>query len=126
MKHLFVPYELALYLNEKGFDDFSLGLSYLEEKEGLYDKGEIVKIHPKEINSKKNFIAPIYQQAIDWLYEKGISLEIYSCDQGKNFNHIIRKVGRNIYEMKSLENKPLPNRNEVMNRGIKEALKLIG
>jgi len=68
-----------------------------------------------------------HQQVTDWLYEKGISLEIYTCSdsRGKNFNHLIRKVGKMIYEIRTLDNKCVTDRYEAWDKGIIEALKLI-
>lgn len=68
-----------------------------------------------------------HQNLTDWLYEKGISLEIYSCSDngGKSFNHLIRKVGRKIYEIKTLDNKCVTDRYEAWDKGIIMALKLI-
>lgn len=75
MKHLFVPYELALKLKEKGFD---------EECFGNYDcwsKKEparlMTNIYPYFLGQEyaKRFdktciLAPLYQQVIDWFREK--------------------------------------------------------
>ena len=68
-----------------------------------------------------------YQEVIDWLYDKGISLEIYTCsdDGGKSFNHLIRKIGKKLYEIRTLENKCVADRYEALDKGIIEALKLI-
>jgi len=69
-----------------------------------------------------------HHQVVDWLYDKhGISLEIYTCsnDGGKSFNHLIRKVGKKLYEIRTLDNKCVPNRYDAIDKGILEALKLI-
>jgi len=79
MKHLFVPYELALKLKEKGFD---------EECFGNYDcwsKKEparlMTNIYPYFLGQEyaKRFdktciLAPLYQQVIDWFREKNIQI----------------------------------------------------
>lgn len=60
MKHLFVPYPLALKAKGKGFD---------EECFGIYDPNLFVKpyINQKEAEAYFGGIcAPIYQQLIDW------------------------------------------------------------
>lgn len=71
MKHLFVPYETALKLKEKGFDERCFGhyvepcLIHLLNDEALFVETAILK--------PKNFViinAPLYQQVIDWFREK--------------------------------------------------------
>ena len=120
MNHLFLPYELALKLKEKGFNKECLG-GYSDTKELKITR----VICQSEINGF--CLAPTYEQAIDWLYEKGISLEIYTCseDGGKSFNHLIRKVRKKLYKLRALENKFVSDRSEAFNKGITEALKLI-
>ena len=123
MKHLFVPYELALKLKEKGFDEPCIAHHVFEQPENNY-VFQMGAYFYREI--KPNYTpAPLYQQVVDWLYEKGVSLELYSCDMGKNFNHVLRKVGRNLYEIKALDNKAVPDRYQAFNKGIEEALKLL-
>lgn len=71
MKHLFVPYELALKLKEKGFDERCFGhyvepcLIHLINEEALFVETSTLK--------DKDFViinAPLYQQVIDWFREK--------------------------------------------------------
>ena len=78
----------------------------------------------KDLNG---YPAITHQEVIDWLYEKGISLEIHTCsdDGGKSFNHLIRKVGKSLYEIRALDNKCVSNRYKAFDKGIIEALKLI-
>lgn len=105
MKHLFVPYETALKLKEKGFDEpcitkfetyidkiklypvlGTLGLNtpYENEYHG-YDQ-KIINDTEKHwvFTGYKNSVldhgnsivsAPLYQQVIDWLALKGIAIE---------------------------------------------------
>jgi hypothetical protein len=90
MKHLFVPYELALQLKEKGFDEPCFGwwcwingtaahyYPYITNNQNLIDLNN----HPK------NCSAPIYQQVISWLLKKlnpvypEISIEIFFDGSG--------------------------------------------
>jgi len=53
MKHLFVPYELALKLKEKGFDEYCLRTQW---------DFDITQ-------SRVNIGLPLYQQVIDWFRE---------------------------------------------------------
>lgn len=94
-------------------------------KEILEEKGFYKDLDgSKELYYKKIIT---HQNVTDWLYEKGISLEIYTCSdsRGKSFNHLIRKVGRMIYEIRTLDNKCVTDRYEAWDKGIMEALKLI-
>ena len=69
MKHLFVPYDIALALKEKGFDESCLAFYY-----GQLKKLEIGFNWLSEgcRNSLiESFIAaPLYQQVCDWFREK--------------------------------------------------------
>lgn len=74
MKHLFVPYAIALTLKEKGFDEPCFGFNY------VYFKGDNVelKIEPNErtnayfikADAKECCLAPVYQQVVDWFRDK--------------------------------------------------------
>lgn len=72
MKHLFIPYELALIAKEKGFDEPCLGLYH---KDGMFvvEKTESHNQYYGQICS-----APLYQQIVDWFREKhNISIELH-------------------------------------------------
>lgn len=80
MKHLFVPYEIALKLKEKGFDEECFG-NY-----DLWSKKEparlMTAVYPYFLGQKyaKRFdktciLAPLYQQVIDFVNSKGFSLK---------------------------------------------------
>lgn len=84
MKHLFVPYELALLAKEKGFDEPCLG--WWCDKENL-PVGQKVTLEDKEFgfckNSDERFqyyswkemcTSPLYQQLVDWLRDKHFNL----------------------------------------------------
>lgn len=63
MKHLFIPYELAVKLKEKGFD---------EPCAGYFKYKELVCIWDDDMNPASNsdvsphIAAPLYQQVTDW------------------------------------------------------------
>jgi hypothetical protein len=71
MKHLFLPYELALIAKEKGFDEDCIAMYFKTSKK--------LSIDSKNLLSNKicsGITAPLYQQIIDWLLEKHqISIE---------------------------------------------------
>lgn len=71
MKHLFVPYQLALLAKEKGFNEECLG-NYFTNIEGRLLEGFPKDGHAiwMESNSEQikpeNCTAPLYQQLLDW------------------------------------------------------------
>ena len=85
MKHLFLPYNLALLAKEKGFDEECLARweNFSDSWNNYSMWGGISEIEKEEENFKllltenllenyyKNVIkAPLYQQVIDWFREK--------------------------------------------------------
>jgi len=93
MKHLFVPYELALLAKEKGFDDECLAWYYklkerpelnsfqLFEKDYFLDKSIICT--NSSFGNGYMITAPLYQQLIDWfLMKHDMWIEILLFDRG--------------------------------------------
>lgn len=122
MKHLFVPYELALKLKEKGFDEKCLGFYYNPKKIFSKEKDvwelEILNFFKPSSNSELEEIntftiaAPLYQQVIDWLALKGIAIERRWYSSDKIYKYWIeRKNGTFVSQSKD--------------KAIEEALKLI-
>lgn len=65
MNHLFVPYDVALKLKEKGFDEPCFGT--------YYSNGELdwLKYKDCQVKEPKSFCsAPLYQQVFAWFREK--------------------------------------------------------
>src|SRR5690606_21849624 len=71
MKHLFIPYEIALKLKEKGFDEPCLG--WYTNDTGIELRRFDLRMSTCK-NSDKTYCegvtAPLYQQVIDWFREK--------------------------------------------------------
>lgn len=120
MKHLFVPYELAVKLKEKGFNEECLGS--WNPVHGLIIDDEVFT---------SNISAPLYQQVIDWFREKHkifISINV-------SLNSIKFKKPELHFNMDILKNKQQPSFKssrsesvdyyEKLNEAIEEALKLI-
>lgn len=114
MKHLFIPYELAVIAKEKGFD---------EECFAYYDKLEKLKdgsVEPPAIAYPLTN-APLYQQIADWFREKhNLSIEV---------NHYKAGWFSDIWLIPYTENKwtqeDFKTYYEALNKAITEALKLI-
>lgn len=130
MKHLFVPYELALILKEKGFDEPCLG-RYRDKKFQLYS---VIKEHCYNSDpiSNKDISAPLYQQVIDWFYNKHrifVEADGYIIDSGEydgcyGFKATIR-VAENYKEKILFAQGEFPTREKAWNKAIEEALKFI-
>lgn len=134
MKHLFVPYELALKLKEKGFDEPCFKYWYAETQtdtpyltytvydEELYEQSFNGKFEGDEIQVS----APLYQQVIDWFREKH-DLHIFligSMSRNKNeFCCEIVTVKKQTYLFtdKAYSSSPYY---EALTKAIEEALKL--
>lgn len=103
MKHLFVPYELALKLKEKKFNEPCISFYSKDEKLGFDGKYHSIKDGYK--NSTVNDIwikkykedyqcvtSPLYQQVVDWFREKHkihiavSSFPIYNNKYGYQYN----------------------------------------
>ena len=74
IKNLFIPYELAKKLKEKGFDEPCLACYVMDEKSAMDDTEDKFNLHyglPFETKQESYLtLAPIYHQAIDWFREK--------------------------------------------------------
>jgi hypothetical protein len=79
MKHLFVPYELALLAKEKGFpQNVGSGLA-------AYDKTQdgTVWLHTGGAYPVGLLVAPLYQQLVDWFESKKILINVERNPYGK-------------------------------------------
>lgn len=120
MKHLFVSYELALKLREKGFD---------EECLGVFHQGGNLKVTVQANFPRKNselveymIAAPLFQQAVDWFREKhGVDIDISCNYEREDWFYGYRKHGYSYNK----EWKPLVSYYEALTKAINEALKLI-
>ena len=111
MKHLFVPYELALKLKEKEFNESCFQ---------VYDSPYSMIPDCEAGNNSTNVDAPLYQQVQDWFREKhnihiwvrksnNSELFFYRMDYNLNYNH----------------NERFNTYYEALTKAIEEAIKLI-
>lgn len=77
MKHLFVPYELALLAKQKGFDEPCLGFYFTENKTfGLFEfcedekEGWVANLILNNPEKDYYIATPLFQQLTDWFREK--------------------------------------------------------
>lgn len=131
MKHLFVPYEIALMAKENGFDEICLFFYYpITDNYSEYElffttddlSEDLLSCGSFASNSETNRVcAPLYQQLIDWFREKHdfwISVEfgseyipLYVFGYHGSPRRTVSSFGVNYYEC--------------LNYAIKEAFKLI-
>jgi len=117
MKHLFVSYEIAKLLNEKGFDEICLG---------WIAPDEYLSIGIREVKNSDcasvNYAVPIHQQVIDWLatyhFADCYTIPLLTTSP-KRYESLLLFRGKTHYLGWH------DTQMDAINRSIKEALKLI-
>lgn len=134
MKHLFVPYNLALQLKEKGFNEncftWYLNKKLEEDSTKFFFFTHSYRSHKGEIfGVAQEFVsAPLYQQAIDWFREKHeiLILTDHYLNHRNEFSwrggyRKLRGLRENFAKKQSF----MQTYNMALNKAIEEALKLI-
>lgn len=123
MEKQFVPYEIAMKLKEKGFE---------EECFGFFSCGNIgnctlvkVKSDIQKIYYKRDCLAPTHQQIVDWFDEKhNITIDSYAEYDNYGCEVCIRsKFGW--LDGIDMDLKGFKTRNEAVNEGILTALDMV-
>jgi|ERR1017187_5834217 hypothetical protein len=123
MKHLFVPYELAVKLKEKGFD-WNCIKFWVDGKLILALNTDIGNTNTQLSKLLEKYVAaPLYQQVTDWLISKNIYAHVsdfpmYNGKYGYRYGKGTSVEGFSIYSK-------LANRCDVLDFAMEEALKLI-
>lgn len=129
MEKLFVSYEIAKQLKDKGFDNVPCLAVYNFKKEIELDSRETQYYAQK--GHKDGILAPLYQQVIDWLDTKNICFDIlhttskyYECTVFTNVGIctdglISSRIGNRVYACCE------KNRLDAIKKCIEEALNLI-
>ena len=136
MKHLFVPYELAVKLKEKGFNETTL--TYYKE-DGSFQNNIVctTEVTFWNLPNCKEISAPLYQQVVDWFRDKnGLHISADWLPNIKKYaptfvpmkltpkdfkNYKQFYLERSKYSLKDY----YTNRYDTLNKAIDEALKLI-
>lgn len=129
MKHLFIPYELAIIAKENGFDEECLGIYCISKS--YYFSLERTNNNNKNLKGIIGWVsAPLCQQMVDWFREKHyIEITVRAGEDGdlKFFFGIVthlcygeKKHSRWLYQTERFE-----NHRECLNTAITEAFKLI-
>ncbi len=139
MKELFVSYNVALRLKEKGFSDVCLGYYFRDDFYFSETKNGIIRQYS---HSEEPVVQmPLYQQVIDWLREKhDIDIIILNKYQRPNVGYFAeikfaRKdiINKDKFYPVTLQEYPKHDRGvdeggayyEALEKAIEEALKII-
>lgn len=139
MKELFVPLELALKLKEKGFDEPCIGYFAYDYLNNKPNKLSITDNPVKSSKIKKKYeAAPLYQQVIDWFWDKHqISVFPYRDHRGTwygiTFDHSYKSITvppyeshNRVHDSDTYQSKDyFEDWYDCQNKAIEEALKLI-
>ena len=122
MQHLFVPYEIALKLKEKGFREQCFG-DYRQWDGGMEWLQIYQDSNPEDTsNYTIECEAPLYQQVIDWLANKHFAdcytIPLLSTSPKRYNSHLLFRG-----QIFSLG--PYDSQSEAITKAIEEALKLI-
>ncbi|MBK7362645.1 MAG: hypothetical protein IPJ01_10155 [Micavibrio sp.] len=123
MKNIFVTYEIAKQLQEKGFNEPCIGM-FLENKE-IYSLSNPTKDFSFVTNEGKqhNISAPLWQQAEEWLFKQyNIFIEIKRIKVMADPEDDLYVYYCEIGDFSS-EHYKMPK--QALKKGIEEALKLI-
>ena len=126
MEKLFVPYELALKLKEKGFDEICLGFysTKYNYSEKNFKPKLFISTNDKETQMIRNVVkdcsAPIYGQVIEWLDTKNIHIQIHSNFQSPYIYGF--KINKRVFL--GMPNK-FEFRKEAQIKAIEDSLKMI-
>lgn len=94
MKEQFVTYEIALILKELGFDEPCIGVWRLIDSESVFNitsdaRYSVSQAKTSYIHGESAILAPLWQQAIDWIFKKleinypYLRIEMYSDGSGE-------------------------------------------
>lgn len=119
MRELFVSYNIASILKDKGFNEQCLA-TYNTSKELILHNYILNNVEIKE-SLLRVFIAPLYQQVIDWLAkEHKIHTDIlYERVTNSYYGHIFKVSNNNRVDFIGKDYY------EALNKAIEEAYKLI-
>ena len=135
MKHLFVPYEMALKLKEKGFNEPCLALFNNSDKPII--AGNTPVFNSKTVDDSI-ICAPTHQQVQDWFETHGVSVETFLTMMG-GWRFDLKPIdskGTRLFQKNGLEimqggkipadfNETFDTKYQALNKAIEEALTLI-
>src|SRR5258706_4510135 len=91
MKHLFIPYDIALKFKQLGYSDLCLAF-YYEDLEDEPFRKQFELCPPINHNSQNHghgyISSPLYQQAIDWIFKMSEGDIVATYDPSNNIEAI--------------------------------------
>lgn len=124
IKDLFVSYEIAKKLKEKGFNEPCLAYTVTDNIRGdqteMFKDGAILRNSETPVTT-----APLYQQVVDWFREEHNIIPISKiCSNNKYLNDVVKNnmEEETIFSTKSAYHKTYY---EALTKAIEEAIKLI-
>ena len=118
LKHLFVPYELAVKLKEKGFDYNCF--AFYDSNNNIEYFCNLYKKHTNNSKSLGATVSPLYQQVVDWFREEH-NILISVDNDGREYFYVytfLKDDDRHILD-------GYKTYYEALTKAIEEALKLI-
>lgn len=130
MKHLYVPYELAIKLKTKGFDEPCFGWYSINTEHTLRMIHTVNYFRTNYHGIESCYLAPAYQQVTDWFREKHkiiIEIQLDQTSSVKWTYDIIKYNDFSDFERKTdiLNWYLYKDYYEALTKAIEEALKLI-
>ena len=120
MKHLFVNYDLATKLKQKGFNEKCFAWYNCGDTIEYFGDDRILDSYAGEEDRP---FAPLYQQIIDWFEEKHkIFIMMYPRD---GWNFMVQGIDETISCSGDSKHGTGTSKKEVTDKAIEEALKLI-
>ena len=85
MKDLFLPFELACKAKEQGFNEPCFG-KWNRVNKRFYPRKNLSELNKNSEFSVNTIAAPLYQQIVDFIRERGIVISIYNNAGGFLWN----------------------------------------
>lgn len=130
MKHLFIPYELAVIAKEKGFDEPTITYYDIEEENNLKPIPSYEEINGFHCNRNSLMVAsPLYQQILKWFKEKHFIhiCPVYICSTNEiaDFYYIINFMINEFKQKDIIIDNIDFDETKTLNKAIEEAFKFI-
>lgn len=130
IKDLFVSYEIAKQLKDKGFNEVCLGWFQFENYGTEVHTDKYWKEKLSGLDAEEFLNAPLYQQVVDWLELKGISIWVFPVYRGEKIafykvNMVKFHEQIDTQELFGILKDSFNTKEEALTKAIEEAIKLI-
>lgn len=129
MKNLFVSYEIAVTLKKNGFNEPCFRY-FLDQEIIINGMSNNLFTPHQNSNGGGHISAPLFQQVIDWLEVKGVSIWAYPVYRAENIAFFKVNMAKYYAEIDTEElfglfKDTFNTKEEALNKAIEEGLKLI-